>query len=334
MHVQLLAVPAPVEQSPLRFVEVPDPDPKPGPGQILIHVSACGVCHTDLHIVEGELRPPRFPIVPGHQVVGRVAGVGSNAGDWSIGERAGVFWLHRSCGACEFCLRGEENLCPSAEYTGFHRDGGYAEYLTAGAGFALRLPDAFDDVHATPLLCAGIIGYRSLRKADLQPGETLGLFGYGASAHLALQLAKHWGCRVFAFTRSVEHRKHALSLGADWAGGASDPPPAPLDRAVIFAPSGALVPAALERLRPGGTLAINAIFMSNLPEMQYPLLYGERTVRSVTNATRRDAAEFLRLAAEIPIRVAATPYPLKEANRVLQMLKDAKIDGAAVLVPG
>jgi propanol-preferring alcohol dehydrogenase len=331
MRAQLLYAPAPVEQSPLRYSELPDPQPEPG--RILIRVAACGVCHTDLHTVEGELRAPRFPIIPGHQVVGRVAALGSNAGDWSVGERAGVFWLHRSCGVCEFCIRGEENLCPAAEFTGLQRDGGYAEYLTADANFALRLPDAFDDAHAAPLLCAGVIGYRSLRKADLQPGETLGLFGYGASAHLALQLAKHWGCRVFVFTRSAEHRRHALALGAEWAGGASDPPPAPLDRAVIFAPSGALVPAALQRLRPGGMLAINAIYLSNVPEMKYSLLHSERTVRSVANATRHDAAEFLRLAAEIPIHVTAKSYPLQDANRVLQMLKEAKIDGAAVLIP-
>jgi propanol-preferring alcohol dehydrogenase len=313
-------------------VEVPDP--RPGPGQILIRVSACGVCHTDLHIVEGELSTPRLPIIPGHQVVGRIAAMGPDAVDWSIGDRAGIFWLYRSCGACEFCRRGEENLCQSAEFTGLHRDGGYAEYLAAEADFALRLPDSFDDAHAAPLLCAGIIGYRSLRKADVQPGEVLGLFGFGASGHLALQVARHWGCRVFVFTRGAAHRELALSLGAEWAGGASDPISLPLDRAVIFAPSGALVPAALERLRPGGTLAINAIFMSNLPELSYSLLYGERTVRSVSNATRRDAAEFLLLAAEIPIHVTANSFPLQDANRVLQMLKDGKVDGAAVLVPG
>jgi propanol-preferring alcohol dehydrogenase len=331
MHAQILASPAPIEKSPLRFVEVPDP--QPGPGQILIRVSACGVCHTDLHIVEGELSTPRLPIIPGHQVVGRIAAMGPDAGDWSIGDRAGIFWLYRSCGRCEFCRRGEENLCPNAEFTGLNRDGGYAEYLAAEADFALRLPEVFDDVLAAPLLCAGIIGYRSLRKADVQPGEVLGLFGFGASGHLALQVARHWGCRVFVFTRGAAHRELALSLGAEWAGGASDPTPLPLDRAVIFAPSGALVPAALERLRPGGTLAINAIFMSNLPELSYSLLYGERTVRSVSNATRRDAAEFLLLAAEIPIHVTANSFPLKDANRVLQMLKDGKVDGAAVLVP-
>lgn len=331
MRAQILISPAPVYRAPLQPAEIPAP--RPGPGQILLRVSACGVCHTDLHIVEGELPAPRLPLIPGHQVVGRISEVGPDAGDWSVGERAGVSWLYRSCGECEFCRRGEENLCQKAEFTGFDHDGGYAEYLTADAGFATRIPDPFDDVHAAPLLCAGIIGYRSLRKADLQPGETLGLFGYGSSAHLALQLAIHWNCRVFVFTRSADHRKHALALGAEWAGNASDSPPAPLDRAVIFAPSGALVPAALQHLRPGGTLAINAIFMSDLPAIPYPLLYGERTVRSVTNATRCDAAEFLRLAAEIPIRVTANPFSLRDANRALQMLKNAEVDGAAVLVP-
>ena len=331
MRAQLLFSPAPIGQSPLRLDEVPVPEP--GPGEILFRVSACGVCHTDLHIAEGELPAPHLPVIPGHQVVGKIIALGSDAGDWSVGDRAGVFWLYRSCGRCGFCRRGEENLCPDAEFTGLHHNGGYAEYLVADAGFAVRLPENFNDVAAAPLLCAGVIGYRSLRKAELQPGETLGLFGYGASAHLALQTAKYWGCRVFVFTRSAAHQRHALDLNADWAGLASDPAPAPLDRAVIFAPSGALVPAALERLRPGGTLSINAIVMSNLPELPYSLLYGERTVRSVTNATRRDAMEFLRLAAEIPIHVTANPFPLQDANRVLQLLKDAKIDGAAVLQP-
>lgn len=331
MRAQLLFSPAPIGQSPLRLDEVPVPEP--GPGEILIRVSACGVCRTDLHIAEGELPAPHLPVIPGHQVVGKIIALGSDAGDWSVGDRAGVFWMYRSCGRCGFCRRGEENLCPDAEFTGFHRNGGYAEYLVADAGFAVRLPENFNDVAAAPLLCAGVIGYRSLRKAELQPGETLGLFGYGASAHLALQVAKYWGCRVFVFTRSAAHQRHALDLDADWAGSASDPAPAPLDRAVIFAPSGALVPAALERLRPGGTLAINAIVMSNLPELPYSLLYGERTVRSVTNAIRRDAMEFLRLAAEIPIHVTAKSFALQDANRVLQLLKDAKIDGAAVLQP-
>jgi propanol-preferring alcohol dehydrogenase len=331
MHAQLLRSPAPVESSPLQWAELPDPTP--GRGQILIRVSACGVCHTDLHTVEGELAAPRLPIVPGHQVVGTVAALGPEAAGWAAGDRAGVFWLYRACDRCAFCGRGEENLCPDAEFTGLDRDGGYASYMLAQADFALRIPDSFRDEDAAPLLCAGIIGYRSLRKAEVQPGETVGLFGFGASAHLALQVARHWNCRVFVFTRSPAHRKHALSLGAEWAGSAEDSPPAPVDRAVIFAPAGVLVPAALVRLRRGGTLAINAIYMSNIPEISYTLLYGERTLRSVANATRRDAAEFLSLAAEIPLRVTAHTFGLREANHVLRLIKESQLDGAAVLVP-
>ncbi|MBN1440288.1 MAG: zinc-dependent alcohol dehydrogenase family protein [Anaerolineales bacterium] len=331
MRAQLLRRPSPVEESPLEWSDLPEPHPSPG--QIAIRVSVCGVCRTDLHIVEGELGAPQLPIIPGHQAVGRVCALGQDVRGWSLGERAGVFWLSRACGKCGFCLRGEENLCPDAEFTGFHRNGGYAEVMLAEAEFAVRIPDLFDNEHAAPLLCAGIIGYRSLRKAEVQPGETVGLFGFGASAHLALQTAKHWGCRVFVFTRSETHRTHARDLGAAWAGGAADRPPAFLDRAVIFAPSGALVPAALEQIRPGGTLAINAVYMTDLPALRYASLYGERTVRSVANATRRDAREFLELAAAIPIRVTVRSFGLTEANRVLQLLKESKLDGAAVLIP-
>jgi propanol-preferring alcohol dehydrogenase len=331
MHAQLLHTAAPVAAAPLQWTELPDP--QPGPRRIMIRVSACAVCHTDLHTVEGELTPPRLPIIPGHQAVGEVVGLGPDAAGWSIGERAGVFWLYNTCGQCAFCRRGEENLCPAAEFTGLHRNGGYAEYILVPVDFALRIPDAFDDVHAAPLLCAGIIGYRSLRKAEVQPGEIVGLFGFGASAHLAIQVARYWNCRVFVFTRSASHREHARSLGAEWTGNASDPPPALLDRAVIFAPSGALVPAALAHLRPGGTLAINAISMSDIPPLPYTRIYGERTIRSVANATRHDAAEFLKLAADIPIQVTVQTFGLKEANPVLQLLKDSKLDGAAVLVP-
>jgi propanol-preferring alcohol dehydrogenase len=331
MHAQLLRTPAPVETSPLLWTELDDP--RPGPRQIAIRVSACGVCRTDLHAAEGELPDLRLPIVPGHQVVGEVVALGPDAAGWSVGDRAGAFWLYQSCGECAFCRRGEENLCSKAEFTGLQRNGGYAEYMLAQADFALRIPALFDDEHAAPLLCAGIIGYRSLRRAEVQPGETVGLFGFGASAHLAIQVARHWDCRVFVFTRNPSHQNLARSLGAEWAGTASDTPPAPLDRAILFAPSGALVPAVLERLRPGGTLAINAIAMTDIPAMHYPLLYDERTIRSVANATRRDAAEFLQLAAEIPIRVTVHTFPLKEANATLRLLKESKLDGAAVLVP-
>jgi propanol-preferring alcohol dehydrogenase len=331
MRAQVLTTPSPIDKSPLQLSDVPDP--QPGSGQILIRVSACGVCHTDLHIAEGELTLPRLPIIPGHQAVGKVVGLGQDVTDWQIGERAGVPWLHRSCGRCAFCLRGEENLCESAEFTGLHRDGGFAEYVLADANFALRLPEIFNDQSAAPLLCAGIIGYRSLQKAEVHPGETVGFFGFGASAHLAAQVAKHWNCRVFVFTRSPSHREHALLLGAEWAGAATDSPQAPLDRAVIFAPSGALIPAALNKLRPGGTLAVNAIVMSEIPAFPYSSLYRERTIRSVANATRRDAVDFLRLAAEIPIRVAVQAFGLKEANHILRLLKDSRVDGSAVLVP-
>jgi propanol-preferring alcohol dehydrogenase len=331
MRAQQLFSPSPVEQSPLRLSELPDP--RPGPGQIAVRVSACGVCHTDLHTVEGELTAPRLPVIPGHQVVGRVSALGEGVSGWSAGERAGAFWLYRACGRCDFCKRGEENLCPRAEFTGLHRDGGYADVMLADAEYALRIPEAFDDEHAAPLLCAGIIGYRSLRRAEIRSGEIVGLFGFGASAHLAIQVAVHWRCRVFVFTRSEAHRKHALSLGAEWAGAAEDSPPAPLDRAIIFAPAGALVPAALLHLRPGGILAVNAVYMSDIPSLPYRFIYGERTVRSVANATRRDAAEFLQLAAEIPVRADVRAFGLKEANRVLALLKESKLDGAAVLVP-
>jgi propanol-preferring alcohol dehydrogenase len=260
-------------------------------------------------------------------------GLGPDVTDWQIGERAGVPWLHRSCGRCAFCKRGEENLCECAEFTGLHRDGGFAEYILADANFALRLPEIFNDQSAAPLLCAGIIGYRSLRKAEVHPGETVGLFGFGASAHLAAQVAKHWNCHVFVFTRNPVHREFALSLGAEWVGAATDSPPDLIDRAVIFAPSGALIPAALKKLRPGGTLAVNAIFMSEIPAFPYSLLYRERTIRSVANATRQDAEDFLRLAAEIPIRVTVQPFGLKEANHVLRLLKDSQLEGTAVLVP-
>jgi propanol-preferring alcohol dehydrogenase len=331
MHAQILRKIQPAEKNPLEWSVVPDP--QPGPGQICLRISACGVCHTDLHIVEGDLPLPRLPVIPGHQVVGRVVSVGPDVTQWSAGQRAGVPWLYRTCGRCEFCKRGEENLCPNAEFTGLHHDGGYAEYMLADADFALPIPDIFDDEHAAPLLCAGIIGYRSLHKADLQPGDTLGLFGFGASANIAVQIARFRGCRVFVFTRSASHRRHALDLGAEWAGAAEDAAPAPIDRGVIFAPSGAILPLALRHIRPGGTLAVNAVSMSNIPEFPYSLLYGERTIRSVANATRRDAAEFLRLAVEIPIQVATRIFGMKEANTVLALLKTSQLDGAAVLIP-
>lgn len=331
MRCLLLHKPAPIETQPLQphLREVPTPTP----GQLLLRMRACGVCHTDLHTVEGEIVPPAYPVVPGHQVVGTIEAVGEGVTGWRMGERAGVAWLHEACGTCDACRRQEENLCPAARFTGFHVDGGYAEFLLARADYCYALPPQMSDDQVAPLLCAGIIGYRSLRKADLAPGERLGLVGFGASAHLALQVARHWGCTVYVFSRGERHRRMALDLGAAWAGTIDQAPPAALDRAVIFAPAGSLVPATLRWLRPGGTLAINAIHMSDLPSMPYATLYGERTLRSVANATRRDGQEFLALAAEIGLQPKVVPYALEEANRVLLDLKQGRIDGAAVLVP-
>jgi alcohol dehydrogenase, propanol-preferring len=329
MRAMRLSIQQPAESGPLVLQDLPVPEP--GPGQVRLKVQFCGVCHTDLHTIEGDIRPPHLPITPGHQVAGLVDSLGEGVGHLKPGEWVGVPWLYSACGTCEYCQRGEENLCPRANFTGFHADGGYAEYMLAEARYVLPLPSEIEGEQAAPLLCAGIIGYRSLRKADLQPGERLGLVGFGASAHLAIQVARYWGCQVQVFTRSKEHRRHALQLGAAWAGGIEDESPALLDRAVIFAPSGALVPSVLKKLRPGGTLAINAIHMSPIPEMAYSLIYGERTLRSVANATYQDGVEFLELAAQIPIKATVSLYPLEEAGQALLDLKNSAINGEAVL---
>lgn len=325
-----LSAPAPVETSPLQPTELPLPEP--AAGQIRVRVNACGVCHTDRHVVEGELPDPKLPLVPGHQVAGVVAAIGAGVTRFRAGDRVGVPWLYSSCGACAYCQRGQENLCEQAAFTGYTVDGGYAEYLLAEEGYAVPIPAAFSDVEVAPLLCAGIVGYRSLRLSDLQPGERLGLFGFGGSGHICIQVARHWECEVYVFTRSPEHQRHARELGAAWAGQAQDEPPARLDRAIIFAPAGWIVPLALRHLRPGGTLCINAIHMSPIPQMPYHLLWHERTIRSVANATRRDAEEFLPLAAQIPVRTDTHVFPLEQANRALQELKRSEFTGSAVLV--
>jgi propanol-preferring alcohol dehydrogenase len=307
------------------------PVPEPAPGQIRLRVRACGVCHTDLHLVEGEIATPRLPVVPGHQIIGRVDELGEGVTRFAVGDRAGVPWLYSTCGQCDYCQRGLENLCDNARFTGQHADGGFADYMVVPADFAYPIPMGFPDDQAAPLLCAGIIGYRSLRLSEIQPRGRLGLYGFGASAHVTIQVARHWGCEVYVFTRSEEHQRHARELGAVWVGQAQDTPPAELDSAITFAPAGWLVPEALRVLRKGGTLAINAIHMSPIPELPYHLLYGERTVRSVANSTRQDAEELLRLAAEIPIHTDVELYPLDQANAVLQRLKRAEVQGAAVL---
>jgi propanol-preferring alcohol dehydrogenase len=310
------------------------PAPEPVPGQIRLRVRACGVCHTDLHLVEGEIPSFRLPVVPGHQIIGRVEALGEGVERFAVGDRVGVPWLYSTCGRCDYCQRDLENLCDEARFTGQHADGGFAEYMVVPADFAYTIPMGFPDDQAAPLLCAGIIGYRSLRLSGIEPGERLGLYGFGASAHVTIQVALHWGCEAYVFTRSAEHQRHALTLGAVWVGQAQDTPPTKLDGAITFAPAGWLVPEALRVLRKGGTLAINAIHMSPIPEMPYSLLYGERIVRSVANATRQDAEDLLRLAARIPIHTDVELYPLEQANAVLQRLKRAEVQGAAVLHVG
>lgn len=317
------------EEAPLNLTQLPLPEP--GRGQVRMKVQVCGVCHTDLHTVEGEIHPPKLPITPGHQVVGVVDALGDDVTNLHVNDRVGVPWLFSADGECDYCQRGNENLCPQARFTGFHVDGGYAEYMLADANYVLPLPAEIENEQAAPLLCAGIIGYRSLKLADLEPGERIGLVGFGASAHLAIQVARHWGCEVYVFTRSEDHCRHARELGAAWVSGAEDEAPEHLDRAIIFAPAGSLVPKILQKLRPGGTLAINAIHMSPIPEMNYQLIYGERTLRSVANATYQDGVEFIHLAVEIPIRSTVNIYPLEEANQALVDLKHSRINGEAVL---
>ena len=315
-----LSRPAKIETDPLQLVEIPPPAPEPD--ELLLKIKACGVCHTDLHIVEGDIQARHYPITPGHQIVGEVVQCGEAVQDWKIGDRAGIAWFSSSCKVCEYCQAGLENLCAQAQFTGFHVDGGYGEFATVPSGSALRLPEGIGDLDSAPLLCAGIIGYRSLRLAEVRPGSHVGLAGFGASAHLAIQVANHWGCKVHVFTRSEGHRELARSQGAFWVGGIEDPGAEQLDSAILFAPVGTLVPPLMERLSPGGTLAINAIHLSPIPEMDYSLIYQERTIRSVANATPRDGHEFLELAAAIPIRAQTSSYDLEDAN---QALKDMPI---------
>jgi propanol-preferring alcohol dehydrogenase len=329
---QQLTIPGPASGGPLDAVA--RPAAHPGPGEIEIDVAACGVCRTDLQLVEGDLPARRLPIVPGHQAVGRVRSIGAGVDGWGVGDRVGVAWLAGACGSCGRCRAGLENLCDDAEFTGWDRDGGYAESMIARADFAFAIPDGFTDVQAAPLLCGGVIGYRSLRISGIEPGGRLGLYGFGASALLAIQIALHWGCEVYVATRSPAEQRRALEMGAVWAGGAHDLPPVELDAAVTFAPVGSVVVAALEALRPGGTVAINAIHLDRIPEFDYDLLWRERGLRSVANFTRRDAEEFLALAVEIPVRTVTDLFPLAEANTALARLAGGAVSGAAVLTMG
>jgi propanol-preferring alcohol dehydrogenase len=330
MKAAILTSPQPVAQRPLRIAEVPDPQLKPG--HVLLRARACGVCRTDLHIVEGEL-PPRQPgMIPGHQIVGEV--VGGATAQLALGTRVGVSWLGGTDGTCPYCRRGLENLCDSPTFTGYSVPGGYAEYALARADFVFPLPEALDDLHAAPLLCAGIIGFRSLRVAGVEPGERVGLFGFGASAHLAIAVLRAWKCDVYVSTRGESHRKLASSLGATWVGNETEKPPVELDRAITFAPSGDVVVAALSSLRKGGVVAINAIHLDRIPQFDYDrLLWGERQLRSVANMTRADARDFLALAAEIGLKPKVTQFSLDQANEALLAVKNDAVDGAAVIVP-
>lgn len=330
MRAQVLDNAKPVEEDPLRLDEVAVPEP--GPGEIRIRVGACGVCHTDLHIAEGEIPLPQLPLVPGHQVVGVVDKAGPGAGRFAAGARVGVAWLNRTCGRCAFCERGEENLCDRARFTGYHVDGGYAEFMLAPEEFVYPLPERFSDVEAAPLLCAGIIGYRALRLSGAQPGDRLSLFGFGASAHITLQIARYRGCEVFVFSRSEPHRRLARALGAAWAGQAGEKAPAPADRAILFAPAGRLIPLALAGLRKGGTLASAVIHLDVIPAMDYNLIFGERIVRTVTASTRRDGEELLRDAAAAEVRLETETFPLADANRALGRIKAGTMQAAGVLL--
>jgi alcohol dehydrogenase, propanol-preferring len=333
MRAMFLAGPAPVESAPLRCDS--RPTPAPGPDEILVRVIACGVCRTDLHIVEGDLPLVRSPIVPGHQVVGRVEGTGPGARRFRTGDRVGIAWLRRTCGDCDACRRGRENLCERAEFTGYHADGGFADYAVVPEAFAYALPPIFGDAEAAPLLCAGIIGYRALKRSDVPPGGRLGIYGFGASAHVTLQVARARGCEVFVCTREASHRELARRLGATWVGDIGEAMPAKADGTILFAPVGDLVPVALRNLARGGTLALAGIYMTPVPPLDYGRdLFYEKNVRSVTANTRADGEELLAEAARIPIRPSTTTFPLEDANRALTLLKRGGFAGAGVLLTG
>ena len=330
MKAMLLEQDGDVTTNPLRMRDLSLPEP--APGQVRVKVTICGVCRTDLHVVEGELPPSTRPIVPGHETVGIVDQVGPGVTLFKEGDRVGIAWLQATCRTCEFCQTGRENLCAQATFTGYHVNGGYAEYALVSERFAYPIPDIFSDEEAAPLLCAGIIGYRALRRSRVQPGQRLGLYGFGASAHITIQIARHWGCEVYVCSLREEHRNLARQLGEAWVGEAADMPPATLHSAIMFAPAGELISPALRALEKGGTLALAGIYMTPIPSLDYTLdLFQERTLQSVTANTRQDGLDLLREAAAIPIRTHTTSFPLEHANIALQELKSGTIQGAAVL---
>ncbi|MDJ0523129.1 MAG: zinc-dependent alcohol dehydrogenase family protein [Planctomycetota bacterium] len=327
MRAWILDAPGKLDEGALRLGEMPDPEP--GPGEILVDVAVCGLCRTDLHVVQGEIELPKLPVVPGHQVVGTVVRGGQR---FQPGDRVGVAWLHETCGSCADCARGDENLCRSARYTGWTAHGGYAERVVVPEAFAYALPGSVPDLQVAPLLCAGIIGYRALRQADVKPGETVGLYGFGSSAHIAMQVARHWDCRVFVVTRGEAHRTLAREMGADWVGDSHEAPPEPMDRAVIFAPAGELIPQALESTRWGGTVASACIHMSPVPQMDYTRhLFGERTVRSTTANTRRDGEELLAIAATGAVETHVEAFAFEDCVEGLTAILEDRVQGSAVL---
>jgi propanol-preferring alcohol dehydrogenase len=316
-----------------RLADVHRPPPEPGPGQVMVEVLACGVCRTDLHVVDGDLKDPELPIIPGHEIVGRVVAVGQGVERFETGQRVGVPWLGWSCGICSYCKTGRENLCPKARYTGYQIDGGYAEFAVADQRYCFLMPDQYSDAEAAPLLCAGLIGHRSYRM--IGDGERLGLYGFGAAAHIIVQVALHEGRKVFAFTRPGDSDAQAFAreMGVVWAGSSEEYPPEQLDAAIIFAPVGALLPAALKAIAPGGTVVCAGIHMSDIPSFPYRMLWEERTVRSVANLTRRDAQEFLTLAPRVPVKTHVQIFNLNQANEALAALRQGRLRGAAVLIP-
>lgn len=316
-------------REPLRAVSCPVPDP--GPDQLLIRVRACGVCRTDLHVADGDLTEGKHPVIPGHEIVGEIVQAGSRVSSFEVGQRVGVPWLGHTCGLCGYCTSGRENLCAGARFTGYHIDGGYAQYTVADARFCFALPDAYSDAGAAPLLCAGLIGYRALVMAG--DAKVLGIYGFGAAAHIVAQVARHQGRTIYAFTRPGDHdgQDFARALGAEWAGASGEKPPRPLEAAIVFAPVGALVPTALGATAPGGTVVCAGIHMSDIPSFPYRILWQERTLRSVANLTRRDGEAFLALAPKVPVRTETEVFPLSQANEALQRLREGRIRGAAVL---
>jgi propanol-preferring alcohol dehydrogenase len=330
MRAMVFDRPAPIETNPLALVE--RPVPVPGAGELLVRVKTCGVCRTDLHLTEGDLAPKSPRVVPGHEIVGIVAALGPNCTHYATGAKVGVAWLRETDGTCKFCRSGRENLCLAARFTGWDHDGGFADFVTVRENFAYALPEELDDEHAAPLMCAGIIGYRSIERAGIAPGMCVGLYGFGGSAHLAIQVLRHWNCRVFVMSRAGIHRDLAAELGAEWLGDTYDRPPEALDAAILFAPDGDIVLPAMEALDRGGILAIAGIYLTPVPVLDYQRdLFNEREIRSVTANTRHDGREFLRIAGEIDIRPRTIEMPLEDANRALQQLKHDELSGAAVL---